>query len=820
MLDAANTLDADGVTLTGGDGNDVLVGGAGDDVIMGGGGADILHGGEGNDTLDPGPGGTVTTPERIYGEGGDDTLVIDGAQDGRFMLAYGGTGTDTVFISTTTGQVFGFGWNEFERLVVQSALNVSSAHNFSEIVITDDFVNFANSINPMADIVLNNQFLMMAFSHFRSVTGLGGAENVWLGQGSVIYNAIRLGDGDDRLVLDNYWSGPAPSVPGADGEGGSDQIDIWSPIDKDLVFDLTNFTGFERFGFNSEYGDRNALLTVSNLVGITEINVGQTSSIDLRLSYLPTALLRGAFGGQVTIGEDATIGRYGMPLVGPWNSSTDLTYTDPTLSVTFVNRGRVISDIAFYVGNDMYDGTAGSIGGTVYGNSGDDVLLGGTGDEQFRGGHGADRLVGNSGNDSLYGDAGDDVIEGGEGDDLLLGNAGVDLLFGGAGADTYKGTIADLSGDTILGFQRGDRLVLSDANFSNFHFSFNGALLSFAGGSIILGDVQEGRLVATPLAGGGVQLALSNTAVRGDFNGDGRSDAALLDASSAFASWSAQADGSFVGSQGSAANALDASWRIVGMGDFNADGEEDLLWRHVSGEIGQWQGRPSGTFVNTSDVAANPVDNSWSVAGVADYNGDGRDDILWRHESGAITEWLAQPNASFTNNSGAAANLVDNSWSVVGSGDFDGDGRADVLWRHSSGVFAEWQGTASGALRNIGSVLPGAVGSVVGTGDFNGDGRQDILTRASNGLLTVRLGDTSGQFTSAVPSMQIFDLNWKVVGIGDYNGDARDDLLWRHSSGVTAEWLGSSNGNFAHSGVATPAIEAGWQIQSPDIFLV
>jgi Ca2+-binding RTX toxin-like protein len=40
------------LTLSGGDGNDVLIGGAGDDVLLGGPGDDVLIGGPGNDTLD------------------------------------------------------------------------------------------------------------------------------------------------------------------------------------------------------------------------------------------------------------------------------------------------------------------------------------------------------------------------------------------------------------------------------------------------------------------------------------------------------------------------------------------------------------------------------------------------------------------------------------------------------------------------------------------------------------------------------------------------------------------------------------------------
>jgi hypothetical protein len=184
-----------------------------------------------------------------------------------------------------------------------------------------------------------------------------------------------------------------------------------------------------------------------------------------------------------------------------------------------------------------------------------------------------------------------------------------------------------------------------------------------------------------------------------------------------------------------------------------------------------------------------------------------------------ITEWLAQPNGSFMNNSGAAANAVDTSWTIVASGDFNGDSRADVLWQHSSGALVEWQGSSTGALLNAGSVMAGATGTVLGTGDFNGDGRDDVLTRAANGSITEWLSQANGQFNAFTPALQIGDLNWDVVGTGDYNGDGIADLLWRHSSGAGGNWLGTDTGEFTYNG-AIPTVDPSWQIQSPDIFMI
>ena len=449
----------------------------------------------------------------------------------------------------------------------------------------------------------------------------------------------------------------------------------------------------------------------------------------------------------------------------------------------------------------------GSVGVTFDGRGGNDTLSGSKGN---------DTLLGGAGNDAISGGLGGDWIEGGDGDDSVSLGAGTDTVFGGAGKDVFKDSASDFNGDTIRDLSAGDRIIISDANISTFAFTLSGSTLTYSGGAMTLTGFT-GKLIASAAVGGGVQLRVATPAdsARNDYNGDGRSDILWRHSSGEIGQWLGQPDGSFANNGGAAANAVDSSWKIAGLGDFNGDGRDDILWRHSSGVIGEWQGRPDGGFVNASGVAANAVDNSWSVVGVDDFNGDGRSDVFWRHSSGVITQWLGQPDGSFTNNSGAAANAVDNSWSVAGTGDFNGDGRADVLWRHSSGAFAEWQGSASGALINVGGVMGGAAGTVVGTGDFNGDGFDDVLVRGSAGGLTEWLGQATGQFSAFVPGLQLSDLNWKIAEIGDFDGDGRDDVLWRHSSGANAEWRSLPSGEFVNNG-AVPTVTADWAIQSPD----
>src|SRR5437879_7826427 len=77
------------------------------------------------------------------------------------------------------------------------------------------------------------------------------------------------------------------------------------------------------------------------------------------------------------------------------------------------------------------------------------------------------------------------------------------------------------------------------------------------------------------------------------------------------------------------------------------------------------------------------ADLNWQVAGVGDFNGDGRADILWRNSStGENYVWLM--NGTTITGKGSVRTEPDLNWQVAGVGDFNGDGTADILWRYSS----------------------------------------------------------------------------------------------------------------------------------------
>src|ERR1700691_5313004 len=72
----------------------------------------------------------------------------------------------------------------------------------------------------------------------------------------------------------------------------------------------------------------------------------------------------------------------------------------------------------------------------------------------------------------------------------------------------------------------------------------------------------------------------------------------------------------------------------------------------------------------------------WFIAGTGDFNGDGYADILWRNQdTGEAWIWLMNGTTVI---GGGSLGIVDSDWNIAGVGDFNGDGKADILWWNSS----------------------------------------------------------------------------------------------------------------------------------------
>ena len=218
------------------------------------------------------------------------------------------------------------------------------------------------------------------------------------------------------------------------------------------------------------------------------------------------------------------------------------------------------------------------------------------------------------------------------------------------------------------------------------------------------------------------------------------------------------------------------------LGDFNGDGKADVLMRH--GGTGQWHYYPmDGRAVLPGAGAVDlPPDLAIAVAGIGDFNGDGRDDVLMRRANGT---WHYYPmNARrILAGRGEVPLESDRAWSVAGIGDFNGDGKDDVLLRHRDSRWHYYPLDGRRVLPGAGpaSLTPNASVTVAGIGDMNGDGRDDVLVRRANGTWYYYPMNGRRILAGRGEARLESDLAWSVAGIGDFDGDGKDDVLLRHS---------------------------------------
>ena len=213
---------------------------------------------------------------------------------------------------------------------------------------------------------------------------------------------------------------------------------------------------------------------------------------------------------------------------------------------------------------------------------------------------------------------------------------------------------------------------------------------------------------------------------------------------------------------------------------------DDILWRHEGGRTYIWLMQGTNRLGHGSPGEVGP---EWEIVGTGDFDGDDRADILWRNMStGAVYIWLIDGTDRVGAGLVGGVPLV---WEIVGIGDFDGDDRGDILWRNmSTGAVYVW--FIEGTDRVGGGPVGGAplVWQIAGTGDFDGDDRSDIVWRhTASGQVFVWLID--GTQRAGEGSVGILPLEWQIVGTGNFDGDiqGRSDILWRHDDGEVLIWL-------------------------------
>ncbi len=258
-----------------------------------------------------------------------------------------------------------------------------------------------------------------------------------------------------------------------------------------------------------------------------------------------------------------------------------------------------------------------------------------------------------------------------------------------------------------------------------------------------------------------------------DFNGDGKSDVAAESGSeSGFLYFM---NGITPSEPASVYDKADKNWTVAKFADFNGDGKCDILWQH------ELSGQALVYIMNGSsitDVKSIYTGGAWKINEIGDFNGDGKDDILWTHPTSGTTAMHIMNGANVETYHSFPAK---SGWLVTKVADFDGDGKADILWE-INGVQGHLWLMSGGTVNTQGAIYSRSPSWTLKLfGDFNGDGTSDILWETADGKAGyVYLMNGTSILPGSGYSYIKSDLSWEIVNAADYSGDGKTDILWEH----------------------------------------
>ena len=256
-----------------------------------------------------------------------------------------------------------------------------------------------------------------------------------------------------------------------------------------------------------------------------------------------------------------------------------------------------------------------------------------------------------------------------------------------------------------------------------------------------------------------------------DMDGDGHLDMVVTDQNQAIDILRGNADGTFASVSSGGASSGGPGASMLAVFDFNSDGIPDFATATANG-VSFLLGQGNLTYAPPVPYSGSP---SPIGAVMADFNGDGYQDFA-ELAPGGIAIVFGAPKGTLQ-----SADLYDLGEAVnaVAAADFNGDLIPDIAVNTADSTPRLLLGLGGGRF----SIAPstgqstGTMSSFLWTGDFNGDGKADLLRTGSGpSVPTVFYGNGNGTFSTPVtlntPGMNTYG----NMALGDFNHDGATDI--------------------------------------------
>jgi hypothetical protein len=173
------------------------------------------------------------------------------------------------------------------------------------------------------------------------------------------------------------------------------------------------------------------------------------------------------------------------------------------------------------------------------------------------------------------------------------------------------------------------------------------------------------------------------------------------------------------------------NFRLVAATDFDGNGKSDLVFLNTSqtplADVRIWT-----DFQRSTERLWRQVKPVWDVQVTGDLDGDGAGDIVWRYladdprDTGVSYIWFYNGGNTPVVRKRGGAPL---SWSLVGAADFDGNGAADMVYVSPENQVRVLMATPNRTCANLSAGVVPTGFKAIKLGDFTGNGRAELLMR-------------------------------------------------------------------------------------------